>query len=456
MKILIINVDYDYRSIYTGMIAACLATKIPGAQITGFISTDNDLLSTTGIFKELHFFDTAKFFEDTKDVDGDGVSDKIRSALTPVMSTRWDVVINLSSNLLGAMFPSFLSYGEVKGSFVDESMNGIKHSDLSSYFLSGMPDDLNTYLPFTYLYRSILKRFEEVTLNSVWEKHLASELDEYFRALRSKHGRQKIVFIDFGLRHTVKDSDIEFYSELYRKLHEHKDVLPIFLTKRSLTSDDALIMNLREHAVVDVHSFVCATQAQLSVINQGEMVITTDLYCKSMADVGLRPSVLVSPKLNLADYSVVDGSFQVVTSQRSRDAVEHIVALCHRSLVGSALTPGRAREGIEVYRTVVHANLPVPVPLLTNGNIKYASWWLRLKFLGSFLDLELPKVAIEPMTYRTAILQERNLKEQQKMDGISFFALELAKADIKMAPRMDQHIVESRLAQFFDGEEAAL
>lgn len=454
MNVLIINIDRPQRGVYSGMIAACLLKKIPFLKITGFVATGNKILSTTGLFEQLHYFDTEAFFNRTKDYTSTDVEKEIRKALAPVCEIHWDVVINLSSNLIGPIFTNFLQSKDVKGSFLDLNLSGLKYSDQSSFFLSSESNDLFNYFHFAYLYRSILKRFEILSLTSVWDSEIQKEFRDHFEDLKAKHSRPRIVLIDCGIRKSKKTEEVEFLASTYLNFSAEADCLPILIGK-SLDENDPLIKKLKSVVKGEVYALTCETEAQLSMLGVGTLLVTDDLYLKAIADLGLVPSILITKKINTSDYSVIDGSCQVV-SEHFDEKLSEILPLVYRLAVEKECLHIDLLTGVEIYQTKLSEQLPILAPVNTEGSPEYASWWLGTRYIATILKVGTPKLKVSQKFYRNAILLEQQNVLKKGSEGIYPLALELSTAQIKNAPPIQEEKIIQNLTLFLKSEEAGL
>lgn len=447
MKALIINIDHTYRSVYSGSIVASLLKKIPSLEITGLISSPNDLLETTGHFKKIHFFDTEAFFNGTKNLTNNDIEKALERVLAPVKDTKWDVVINLSSNLLGCLMLNFLNAKEVRGTSLDQNLANFKHSDLSSFYLSQIPDDFSNYFHFTYLYRSMLKRFEEITLTSVLEGKMAQEFVNYFENLKKKNGKSEIVLIDSNLTTSQRPDEIMFVTNLFQKFQEDKKLLPILIGP-DLDESHPLMRKLQETVKGEIYALSSENQAQLSLVGIASLVITDSLYLKSVADISMKPSILISQTMNLSDYSIIDGSYQIV-SKRVGDLAEAVYELTQPELSTSF-------KDLDIYKTIISQNLPVLVPVMNGGTIEYADWLLGVKFLAYSQKSELPStIQVNPKNYKSALLKEKQMVGKKENRGIYAMAMEMSRAEIKNTKMNENQIVEN-LNRFLSTEESRL
>lgn len=453
MKALIINIDRNYRSVYTGMIAACLLKKIPGLKITGFVSSDNMVLKTTGHFEDVKFLDAEAFFSRTKNLASGDVEKEIKTILGPLKDVKWDVVINLSSNLLGSILVNFLEYKEVRGIFLDKDLSGLKYTDLPSFCLARVPDDFSNYMHFTYLYRSILKRFEDISLASVWKQGLSEELKGHFDAFKARCGKSRIVLLDANICRSRRTEEIEFVAQLYRHLEDESEFLPVFVG-RELEDGEPLVKRIKDGLKGEIHSISCQNEAYLSVVGLASLVITDDLYLKAISDLAMLPSILLSRTLNTSDFSIVPGSLQLVAESFGENLQNLLPVAIRHVLKEEDLYLNKVR--VDVYKTRTHVNLPVLEALNSEGTPEYANWWLGLKYLTQVQKISTPSFKVNAKFYRNAIFKERQALTRKETEGMYSFAMELAKSDVGANPFTHETQVVQSLNQFFTSEESSL
>lgn len=449
MRALIINIDHNYRSVYTGSIAACLMQKIPSLKITGFLAAENKLLTTTGLFEKIHFFDTKDFFKDTRNLTSAEVEAEIIKAVTPLKHVKWDVIINLSSNLLGSLLTNFLTYKEIKGTFLDNSLTNLKFTDLSSYLLTAVPDDHNNYFHFTYLYRNMLRRFEDVTLTSIWKPGVAQDFLGYFSALKNSEKKSHIVLIDANLYKHHSEAELDFVAGLFRKLHAEKEYLPILVGKE-LSRTDPLIKRLTEIIQGEVCCLSSENEAQLSIMSLASVLITDDLYLKAIADLSLKPSILIGKTVNVSDFSVVPGSVQLVRETLSQ-VDDQVVSLVKNISEGQPLKLEQF-SGTALYETFLHESLPLLKPVC-NSTEEFSKWWLTLKFIANLQNLKTPLLNINSQHYRSAITKERSLIREKGSKGLFSIALELSQAQILSGSVLKESEVSAKVEKFLSSEE---
>jgi len=449
MRALIINIDHNYRSVYTGSIAACLMKKIPSLKITGFMAAENKLLTTTGLFEKIHFFDTKDFFKDTRNLTSAEVEAEIIKAVTPLKSVKWDVIINLSSNLLGSLLTNFLTYKEIKGTFLDNSLKNLKFTDLSSYLLTTVPDDYNNFFHFTYLYRNMLRRFEEVTLTSIWKKGVEQEFLDYFLAIKASEKKSHIVLIDANLYKHRSEGELDFVAGLFRKLHAEKDYLPI-LIGHEISKTDPLIKRLTEVLQGEVYCLSSENEAQLSIMSIASVLITDDLYLKAIADLSLKPSIFIGKTVNVSDFSIVPGSFQLIRNDMNQ-LDDQVVSLVKNILEDQPLKLDQF-PATALYETFIHENLPLLEPVC-NSSEEFSKWWLALKFIASLQDFKTPFLKVNTKHYLSAITKERSLLQSGGAKGLFSIAQELSKAQILTGSVLKEAEVLTKVEKFLATEE---
>ena len=450
MNVLIINIDQHYRSVYTGTIAAALLKKIPRLKITGLISGPNDFLLTTGHFEKIHFFDTEDFFYRTKNLPEDKIEEKILQALGPVKNQKWDVTINLSSNLLGSIFTNFLNSKEIRGTSLNSDLMSFKHSDPAAFYLSSVPDDFGSFFHFTYLYRSMLKRFEKITLSSVWEGRLLDELDHHFESLKKKNNKTDIVLIDTKILKNNPSGDLEFFETMYKKFHDHTRLLPILIGS-GMNENHPLIDKLKRTIKGEVYCLDFQNQAQLSIINSASLIITSDLYLKSVADIVLKPSIFLTASLNLSDYSTVANSFQLVMKKIFDLDVSFLVGLADQitTKTESGELPG---EGVDVYETICEQNLPLLSPR-SGGSPEYADWLLGVRFVAYMQKIQISGIKVNPGHYKKSLARQRDSFKKNTHRGVYSIGIGIAKANIKNFPTISENEVKKNFESFLSFEE---
>lgn len=452
MKVLLFNIDHPYRSIYTGAIAAALKKKVPSVQITAFISGPNELLETTGQFQKLHFFDTQTFFEQARGLNSEEIESKMKRAVQPLLNTEWDVAINLSSNLLGSVFSSFVKSREIRGPSMDDDFQTMKHSDPSAFLLASASEDFSSNLHFTYLYRSMLRRFEEITLTSVWDRKIKDEYAQFIGELKRKNGKSQIVLIDAGMARSHSVNDVNFVARLYSEISSHKDFLPILLGN-DLRPDHPLVTQLQATMKGEILSFMPQNKAQLSVISESALVITDDLYLKAATDVSMKPSLLFTGSVNLEDYAVTKGSLQIVR-QNNDDAIGSAIVQLLEKALHPSMTLSSELEGVDIYETITFNQLPLITPATNGGTDQYAEWLLFTKFLSSLQNISLPEIKVNPAVYKNLVARELTNVERKHSDGLYSLAASLSQAKIRTGNVLNPGNFLEKLSSFLQREQA--
>lgn len=454
MKVLLFNIDHPYRSIYTGTIAAALKEKIPSLEITAFLAGPNDLLETTGHFQKIHFFDTSAFFDQCNGLTSAEIEAKMLKTVEPLQGINWDVVINLSANLLGSAFANFVKSKEIRGPSLDQDLNNLKHSDASAFLLANGAEENSAYGHFSYFYRSMLRRFEDVTLKSIWGNHLDKEFLNYFEEQKKRTSKSKIILIDADLAKGNSVSGIEFLVNLYSKVCAHKDFLPILIGP-NLKAEHPLIKELQASQKGEVLVVNSQNKAQLSVVGIAALIITDDVYMKAVADVSFRPSILITKELDLNDFSVLDCSMQVIRQQNETDITDRICALIEHGLRQKDLHQAELGK-LEVYETKNFGQQPFLSPVSTGGTDDYAKWLLATKFLCFLNNVQLPAVKVSPANYKDAITAEISNIEKRNTKGLYALAAGLSEANIKVGKPIDRSNYLDKLNTFLKQEQSRI
>jgi hypothetical protein len=452
MKVLLFNIDHPYRSVYTGAIAAALKKKVPSVQITAFISGPNEPLETTGQFQKLYFFDTQSFFDQARGLSSEDIEQKMKKAVQPLIATEWDVVINLSSNLLGSVFSNFVNAREIRGPSMDDDFSTMKHSDQSAFLLANASEDFSSNLHFTYLYRSMLRRFEEVSLTSVWDRKTKDEYGQFIGDLKRQHGKSQIILIDTGLAKSHSVNDVSFAASLYAEISSHKEFLPVLLGN-DLSAEHPLIRQLQATMKGEILSFMPQNKAQLSVISESALVITDDLYLKALSDISVKPSILLIENVNLEDYAVTSGSMQIIRQGSDETISSSIIPLIERALKQTTILPSEL-NGIDIYETINFNQLPLIAPVTSGGTDQYARWLLFTKFLTSLQNITLPKVRVNPATYKNLVATELTNIEKKHADGLYSLAATLSQAKIRTGNVLNPNNFLEKLSSFLQKEQA--
>ncbi len=452
MKILILNIDHPHRSVYAGAMAAILKQKIPNLELTAFLTAGNEFLATTGVFAAVHFFATETFFDVTRDLSSEESHAQLLAAVAPIKDVEWDVVVNMSSNLLGPILINFLKTKQIKGISLDQELAEIQYSDMASFHLHQSNTANSSPLHFIFLYRSMLKRYEDVTLRSVWRLDLLNQLTGFLDQLKLSSGRSSIVLIDAGIADTGTKGALSFVIDLYRNLQEGQISLPILLVD-SQEEDHPLIRGLREVLDGDLHVMRTEKRAKLSVIGVADLLITDSLHLKGIADVSAVPSILLTTELNLSDFSIISGSMQLVAQKLPKSLVAAVSGMANAILTKEPIKLDlELQEG--AYVTEVSDHLPYLVPL-GESEPEFARWWLGVRFFASQQGVNLPDISINSAHYKRAIQAERE-KGSVEERGILKVALELAHSNIKLAGTLPPSQVTRKVETFLSQEEGRL
>ncbi len=452
MKILILNIDHPQRSVYAGAMAALLRQKIPNIELTGFITTGNEFLATTGVFSAVHFFATEAFFERTRELSSEESHAELLAATAPIRDVQWDVVVNMSANLLGPILINFLQAKQIKGISLDQELAEIQYSDMASFHLHQSNTPNSSPLHFSFLYRSMLKRYEDVSLRSVWRLDLLNELTDFVDQLKRSSGRRSIVLIDAGICDSGMKGALSFLLDLYSYLEEAQLCLPILLVDDQ-EENHPLIRGLREVLDGDLHVLRTEKRAKLSVVGVADLLITDSLHLKGIADVSAVPTILLTSELDLSDFSVLPGSMQFVAPKLAKSLV---------AAMSSAVTAILNKEPLQLdpelgdgaYVTEVYDHLPYIVPLGESGP-EFARWWLGVRFFAAQQGVNLPDIPISRTLYKRAIQAERD-KGSVEERGILKVALDLAQSKIKLAGTLPPSQVTSKVEIFLSQEERRL
>jgi hypothetical protein len=450
MKILIINIDNPHRSLYVGAVAALLKKKFPKAELTAFVTAGNEVLETTGVFARLHFFHAEAFFARTSACSNEEIHDQLRAAIAPIQDVHWDEVVNLSSNVLAPLLINFLSSRAVLGGSLDKKFSELQFSDDPSFHLARAGDDLSSYFHFSYLHRAILKLTEDAPVASAWRADLRAELAGFTENLRHTSGKRTVVLIDAGLARADAPVAVAFVTDLYRRFHGGPH-LPVLLSDVVL-DEHPLLRGLRE-AVGEVHVLRTDNRAKLSALAMADLLITDDLHRKAIADLGKVPSILLTRTLNLSDFSVVRGSVQLVSSERTVELSRAAVAAAD-----TLLTERHPRVDdfcCDVYVTEIHEHVPFLVPL-RGASAAHAQWWLGLRFFASLRGVRLPDIPLSPGHYRTAIAAERENWRRDSKYGILKTALDLSRANVRRSSALKPLDAAQAIEAFIVDEERRL
>ncbi len=405
-KILIINIDRNFRSVYVAGLAAAMLKSNKLLKITLIISDQNQALESLGLFENIHYLDTDKFFETTRKSSNDTTEREIRNFLAPVLHTSWDTVVNLSSNLLGAYFTYFLKSQEVVGPHFQGDLVNLKHSNFPSYLLTSMPDEYSNYFHFSYIYKNVIKVYDQAPLGIDWKNKGSAAFVSKINLLKIENGKIGLVLIDTSIKKMGDLVHINFLIDLFGRLREDERFLPVLLS--SNTEEDSFLINrLRDQFQGEIHLISCRDEAKFCLLDQVSLVITDDLYLKSLADLSLKPSVFIfnGSQLPLSDFSNVEGSFMIQFNEMSDDLIEAVFKSCETVLNHLPENIGKFKD-IEIYQTAIYDQLPILEPLLGGGQT-YAKWLLSLRYLAMIQKKDLPPIHSDHQIYRVAIDNER-------------------------------------------------
>lgn len=392
--------------------ASLLLKKYPTAKISILVSSSNEFFETTKLFEQVKILNVESFFKATKPLKNEQIEEEMKKVLGSIIDTEWDQVINLSANLLGSIFTCLLRAKSFLGPYAQEDVPDVSFSNLASYMLANVPDEKNNYFHFAYLYKDIIGVYYDLPILSVWEDRLAQEADQLFKNLLVEKNKKKVILIDVTMSLGGKIKDIHFFANLYSKLIADQLFLPVFYTTSIDLSKD-IIEDLQASIEGDVHFIACNNKTQLSLVNNASLIITDNLYMKTLADLSQVQTILIGREneLPLSDYSILEKSHLVFFKDQNNNLADIICSIVGRVFRGTALSQTSFYD-VEIYSTKIHESLPILVPLNLLGDQDPASdgfskWWLNLKFLAKIKKIELPDLAINKNKYLAAIKKER-------------------------------------------------
>jgi hypothetical protein len=245
---------------------------------------------------------------------------------------------------------------------------------------------------------------------------------------------------------------VSIAASLYAEISSHKEFLPVLLGN-DLSAEHPLIRQLQATMKGEILSFMPQNKAQLSVISESALVITDDLYLKALSDISVKPSILLTENVNLEDYAVTSGSMQIIRQGSDETISSSIIPLIERALKQTTILPSEL-NGIDIYETINFNQLPLIAPVTSGGTDQYARWLLFTKFLTSLQNITLPKVRVNPATYKNLVATELTNIEKKHADGLYSLAATLSQAKIRTGNVLNPNNFLEKLSSFLQKEQA--
>ncbi len=430
-RILIINIDPPHRSAYSATVGALLKKKYPSAQISIVVSAANELFHTVEVFEKVLLLDVDVFFSTTIGLSNEEIEEKMRNYLGPFIDVKWDLVVNLSSNLLGTIYTCFLNYKTISGPYSKADDPTIEYSNLSSLLLMNVPDQHENYFHFLYLYKDIAGIYYELPVKSHFEEKLDREFNLKMESLFKKSGKRQIVLIDADMKENENVTDFGFLAELYKKFDNDPHLMPLFFSMDP-EGESQILSYFKDLNSGEVNFVKCQNKGQLYLIGHCAIVVTDNLYLKALADIASTPSIIIGrgSELPLSDFSAIHKSCLIFFKQSGQELPDVILKLSIRILKGGELGPMNSEE-FEIYETVVYEALPVLQILKENSNMsstykEYVKWWLHLKFMAEKKQLIIPKIKFDSKLYKHIIgLQKQHVQDTLPKDEASATNVEI-------------------------------
>jgi hypothetical protein len=419
VEVLVINIDRGNRSVYTGAMVASLVAKLPVLRVTALLSTEARGLERITGLERVEYLDTGEFFARTKDLPNDEVERELRAALGDLVEQRWEVVINLSSNLLGSLLASYLEGKQLKGTYIDPEGRRVAHSDGYSYQLAVIPDDERNFLHFTFLYRGIFRRFERVRLAPVWEPRLEGEFRQHLTSMMHETGRHKLVLLD-GRLSIFGGQSTALLAGLYASLASAPDFQPVLLVDGTGEESPAL-QRLRREVVGDIQIVQSDPAALLTLVGAMSAVVTDDLTLKAIADVVGRPSLLFTDRPETNEFSSHPGSVQVVGTGAEPKLIDGCMTLVLRMVMG---VDGATR--LEAYESYLHQEVPLLRPLGDGVHPEYLEWLIGTRLFMYLGGLSLPPLTADKTAYRRLVRREQAVMRGKTREGLYSFVVGMA------------------------------
>lgn len=303
-RILIINIDTNLRSAYSSSVAIALKRKFKLAQITLITSIENEHFESIEIFENIHKIDTVKFLKKAQLYSRSTLEREIRNFLIPVINGKWDSVINLSGNRLGAIFNNLIKSKIKIGSTIDDDFINLKYDSLEAFSLSQFVDANVGIAHCKSIYRRLVSTyFSDLNFDDLY-LHLESEsINQKFNDLKHKLSRKHIILIDMDLIISKINDAAQFLIMLYKNLYSHHDFIPVLITSK-LESSNYLPQTLREHLNGEIYLIEYKIKSVLPLLLGCKLLLTDNIYLKTLNEEIDGQTVLLSCEQNI-DFSII-------------------------------------------------------------------------------------------------------------------------------------------------------
>ncbi len=410
-SILIVNLDPDFRSAYSVLVAASLI-KLNNTVKISIACVSDDLFHSLGIFENVYKLTESEFKKKDNSL-------KIKRKHPSLYETSWDFVINHSSNNQAAWIISDLQVGEVFGAYVNDKMKSeVSHNVFLSYLLS--EEEKLDVLPchISQIYSEIVNLYStSLQLPSAWGQGQMDEVAERFSKLKNEKKKSKAILIDSGLKGQNNLGDMSFLLKLFKTIDQNSDYLPILYSK-DVDADSFVITKLKEIMKEDMAIVSASDQGILGLLSNIDLVITDDINLKTRSDLSNCPSLYLSrnESLPMADFSIHPESLFYSCGSLTNEILKTCLELClfiFKKIQFTDLNLGDA----EVYMTICEDSRCTLAPLnMECQSSEFYSWCLSFRYISRLENMECPEVKINPAFYCEKVREElKSIKEIMSM-----------------------------------------
>lgn len=367
-NILIINVDPNYRSAYSTLISLGLKKKYKLSRITLITSNGNEHFEDLDLFENIHIINTGEFLNKVKMLSSNSLEKEIRKFLMPVLNTKWDLVLNLSSNRLGAIFCTFFRAILIAGPNLTKDLVKFQYDSFSSFHLSALTEDNLSYFNPLYLYQEILSSQKiEIDYQHLLD-HLRSKIiEDKIKLLKSTTKKQNVILLDLNIEQQDKIHSINFLVNIYKEISKSDLFVPVLMAA-DVKQESYVINKLRDSMDDDIFLVEYDFKGIIPLMLCADSIITGDLYHKTLSDLCQLKSILItdSYNFNYNDISALQNSLFFKINQFNSEVTNSILSCLQLQLCQKPIDRGTSTESF-IGITHITDQLPHIAALPING-----------------------------------------------------------------------------------------
>lgn len=442
-NILIINLDQNYRSAYSVLIALALDNQFKLAEITLITSSDNEIYESLELFKNIHRINPGGFLNKVKSFSSTSLEREIKIFLMPVLNTKWDLVLNLTSNRLGAIFCSFLRSNKFAGPCLTNDLEKFEYDCFSSYHLSTLTEENRGYFHPLYLYKEILNNHRiQLDFKSPLAPFRNSVAEEKFKLLRTSSEKKYIVLLDLGLEQQDKIHSINFLVNLHKEIQKSEQFVPVLITK-DVSQESFVINKLRDNSSDDIFLIEYDAKGIIPTLLCVDIFITGDHYLMALSDICDLKTIMISEKedFNFSEASIKQDSLTIKIRQFNSEVINSILGGISFQVNHKMLEKNSSTE-VFVARTNYVNDFPQLLPLVSSIKTDSELEKLICFLIDSNYLLRLnKKVYLKNNHFAEKLMEQVQLKRLSVKESFNRF-LKAIKSDIS-----DDKIIKNKIQE---------